>query len=229
MASALIFNPGSNSLKFELVELQAGQSRAGEARQLASAILDDVGKGGKLSVYEGREIVSTEPREISDMGAAVREALAWLRSLKSLQSALGKLLFAGVRVVHGGPEYAGPAEVTEEVRADIERLEELAPLHNKSSLAVLEVLDSELPGIRQMVAFDSRSTARCQRSPGATRSTAKPPTATASVNTASTASPIATCSSNTPPPSASGPKLSPLSRFISRAAAPPAPSGTANP
>ena len=155
MAIALVFNPGSNSLKFELVEVKEEQKRAGEARKLASAALDDVGKEGKLSVYDGRDVVSSEPCEAADMEAAVGAALRWLRSQEGLRGPMGAIAFAGVRVVHGGAEYTAATAVNQKVRSDIERLEELAPLHNGSSLAVLRVLDRELPGVRQMVAFDT--------------------------------------------------------------------------
>ena len=155
MANALVFNPGSNSLKFELIELKEGQSRAGEARKLVSAAIDDIGKNGRLSVYHGREVVSSAPCDVADMGAAVRRSLVWLRAQGELEAALNDLAFAGVRVVHGGPDYAAATLVDARVRADIERLEELAPLHNGSSLTVLQVLDTELPGVRQMAAFDT--------------------------------------------------------------------------
>ena len=155
MAIALVFNPGSNSLKFELVDVKPGQARAGEARKLASAALDDVGKEGKLSVYDGRDTVSSERCDVADMEAAVSAALRWLQSREDLREAMKSLAFVGVRVVHGGAEYAGATAVDDKVRSDIERLEELAPLHNQSSLAVLRVLDRELRGVRQMVAFDT--------------------------------------------------------------------------
>ncbi len=50
MLTALVFNPGSNSLKFEVIECQMGQAIASEAKKLASAGLDDIGKTPKLSV-----------------------------------------------------------------------------------------------------------------------------------------------------------------------------------
>ncbi len=156
MAIALCFNPGSNSLKFELVEGEPGSERASQLRKLASAAIDDIGKdAGKLSVYKGREVVGSEPCKVEDMRGAVEAALRWLRGQKELRGALAHLAFAAVRVVHGGATFAGPAQATAEVRAQIERLEELAPLHNRSSLEILEVLDRELPGVRMMVTFDT--------------------------------------------------------------------------
>ena len=155
MAYALVFNPGSNSLKFECIELRPGQTIASDAGMTASAVVDGIGDEAKLLVYRGREVVSAEPCRAPEMRAAVETAIAWLRQANGAVQALQDLAFVGVRVVHGGDRYHAPVEATQAVRDDIGRFEELAPLHNQSSLEVLKVLDTELPGTRQMVAFDT--------------------------------------------------------------------------
>ena len=153
--TSLVFNPGSNSLKFELVEVREGQQVASEAHMLASAVVDGIGKDAELLVYQGRKVVQHRPCSADDMPAAVREAIRWLRSDGGQTEALASLEFAAVRVVHGGPLFHEAVTVTEEVRQGIESLEELAPLHNRSSLEILDVLGGELPGVRCMVAFDT--------------------------------------------------------------------------
>jgi acetate kinase len=155
MPTALVFNPGSNSLKFELVECSDLQKIASEAKKLASAALDGVGKDARLSVYEGRKVVSEEDANAGDMREAVSAALAWLRKQDGLTDALEHLAFAGVRVVHGGTQQTGTTRATPEVRSYIAALEDLAPLHNESSLDVLGVLDTELPGVSTFVTFDT--------------------------------------------------------------------------
>ena len=158
MKTALALNPGSNSLKFELVGLKAGAGRAAELPKLASAAIDDVGKEPRLSVYRGREVVGKQKVDAGDMQGAVRAALGWLQGQEALAAAIGAMEFAVVRVVrvvHGGGRFEGPMEATDEVKRGIEELEELAPLHNASSLKVLEVLEAELGGVRRMVAFDT--------------------------------------------------------------------------
>lgn len=126
----LVFNPGSNSLKFELVETQAGQRFASDARTIAGDAVDGV----------------------TDMRAAVGSALDWLRQQNC---PLDRVERVGVRVVHGGGKYTNAVRVTQEVRADIERFEELAPLHNRSSLEVMEGVAKELPGVPVYVTFDT--------------------------------------------------------------------------
>jgi acetate kinase len=148
---ALVFNPGSNSLKFEVAELEPGQRSASQSCKLISASIDDIGKQPTLTVFEGRKQAHSEDADAPDMQAAVKLALAWTAK----QHGLDALDFTAVRVVHGGTRYAGPARVTPQVLKDIADLEELAPLHNESSLKILAALEQELPGLQRLVTFDT--------------------------------------------------------------------------
>jgi len=155
MSVALVLNPGSNSLKFELIEVAENQQVASQARKIASAALDDISKDAKLSVYNGREVVSKEPVEVTDVQSSVRIALNWLRSQPDSARALHEISLVGVRVVHGGSIYCGPVRFSKEVRATIESLEDLAPLHNKNSLEILDVVAEKLHGVPAYATFDT--------------------------------------------------------------------------
>ena len=151
MPNVLVFNPGSNSLKFEVVETAEGQTVASEARKRVSAAIEDFGGKATLTVFRGREIEKKEEVDVPDMGAAARYAVGWLRD----QGALDGLDFAAVRVVHGGAKYDRATRATAEVRREITALEELAPLHNKSAVEILEELDGALKDVPLMVTFDT--------------------------------------------------------------------------
>ncbi len=79
--------------------------------------------------------------------AAVPEALAKIRA--------GHVAAVGHRFVHGGLEFSAGAPVSESVRDALERLSELAPLHNPPALAVLKEVEKALPGVLQVAAFDT--------------------------------------------------------------------------
>lgn len=155
MITALVFNPGSNSLKFELMECELGQRVASQARKLASAAIEGIGKQSKLFAYRGRENVSTENVNAVGMREAVSAALQWLCKDDARNDAIKRLTLVGIRVVHGGPEYAGAVRVTPKVRSDVEALEDLAPLHNQSFLEVLATLESKAPDVPVFVTFDT--------------------------------------------------------------------------
>ncbi len=142
-------------MKFELVDLRPGATSAGDLPKLVDAAVDDIGKQSQLSVYQDRSVSQKVDCDATDMQAAVRIALDWLRGTVDIAPRMEELAFVAVRVVHGAGHFNGPAEVTTEVKDTIKALEELAPLHNQSSLEVLDVLNRELPGVRQMVAFDT--------------------------------------------------------------------------
>ncbi len=59
------------------------------------------------------------------------------------------------RVVHGGPHLREPVLIDEEVRAELERATELAPLHNGPALEAIDRARSELPDPPHVAVFDT--------------------------------------------------------------------------
>ena len=156
MAHTLVFNPGSASLKFELIEVDPGQPRASAAKKLLSASIEEIGMHAKLLVFADRTIAHREEREIRNMTEGTRFALHWMEERSSETGVhLPDLHFIGVRVVHGGTQFSGPVHVDAEVRKSIEQLEDLAPLHNKSSIEILAVLAEDLPRTPAIAVFDT--------------------------------------------------------------------------
>lgn len=114
MRLALVFNPGSASLKFDHIELPAdqipGQTIAADAKKLAGASIEEIGKDAKLLVFRGRDVDHIESVDVSDMTGGASVAGQWLRDQKDLAPYMEQLAFVGV---HGGPKYAGAARVTD--------------------------------------------------------------------------------------------------------------------
>lgn len=155
MAKSLIFNPGSNSLKFEVIETAANQSLASQSTKLASAAIDGIGKQPRLSVHSSTAGTLNEATQAATMREAVSTALQWLQRDDSLKTALQELTLVGIRVVHGGLKHKQATRLTPDVRDDIAALEDLAPLHNQSSLDVIAILEKELPHVPIFVTFDT--------------------------------------------------------------------------
>jgi acetate kinase len=61
----------------------------------------------------------------------------------------------GHRVVHGGTRFTQAIRIDDAVRAEIEALASLAPLHNRAALAGIETISHLLRGIPQVAAFDT--------------------------------------------------------------------------
>ena len=134
----LTLNAGSSSLKF------AAHDASGENR-LASGQIAAIGAGAKL-LSQGKE---------SDVGAqdhyaALENALGFLRA----SGIEGAPAAAGHRVVHGGSRNAA-TQLTPDVREDIQRAAELAPLHNPPALKVMDALNQTFKNMPQVACFDT--------------------------------------------------------------------------
>jgi acetate kinase len=61
----------------------------------------------------------------------------------------------GHRIVHGGRLYSAPVRIDASVRARLEALTDLAPLHQPKSLAALDVVSRALPDVPAVACFDT--------------------------------------------------------------------------
>lgn len=59
------------------------------------------------------------------------------------------------RVVHGGARFRDPVVVDDDVRAELERLEPLAPLHNAPALRDLDAARKRFPDLPHVAVFDT--------------------------------------------------------------------------
>ncbi len=156
MKTVLAFNPGSNSLKFDIVKLARKQPWASDGKKLLSGSVEDIGKESKLVLFHGREIEREEPIEAGDFSVATKGVLRQLDDGKfDGAPALSEIDLAGVRVVHGAEHFQGAVHFDPKVRATIEQLEILAPLHNKNSLLIIDAVHEHSPKVPIAVAFDT--------------------------------------------------------------------------
>jgi acetate kinase len=152
--NVLVMNPGGNSLKVELVACSAAQRFAFEGRKLVSVAVEGIGKEKpRLSVFDGKKVTQSELIEARDYGAAAANILSWLEENKHVRRS--DIDCVGLRVVHGGRHFAGATAVTAEVEQQIRAYERLAPLHNKSSIELLEPIRSRLGELPLYAVFDT--------------------------------------------------------------------------
>jgi acetate kinase len=70
-------------------------------------------------------------------------------------SSMDEIDAVGHRIVHGGEAFKHSVIVTPEVKAEIKRLFDLAPLHNPAHMMGINAVDANMPGIPQVVVFDT--------------------------------------------------------------------------
>jgi acetate kinase len=149
--TVLVLNCGSSTVKFQVID--------GAERRRARGRIERIGSDAAAITLaaEGRADVRTiEP--IGDHEAAVRRVVDWITGTAPAGSAgAGAGVDAvGHRVVHGGARFVEPVLIDAAVIAGIEELEDLAPLHNRPSLAGIRAARAVLGGAVPMVAvFDT--------------------------------------------------------------------------
>lgn len=61
----------------------------------------------------------------------------------------------GHRIVHGGTLFTGPVRIDDAVERQLRELTDLAPLHQPKSLAALDAVSGQLPGLPAVACFDT--------------------------------------------------------------------------
>lgn len=158
MAIILTLNPGSNSLKADVVEVRSGQRFGCESQTRTSAMVENIGKDqlATFSRMHGRETAESHDIEAKSFTDATGVLLAWLLEHAGEDGTNYKdVALAAVRVVHGGERFDRPAIVDASVEGEIEALRRFAPLHNAHSLEVIRALRKHAPEMKIAAAFDT--------------------------------------------------------------------------
>jgi len=149
-AFLLVLNAGSSSLKFSLYREPSGPTWEVGAR----GQIEGIGTSPHLIVKDSQDQKLADEKldaSIRDGAAAMAVLAAWLHS----HNAGSKLLGVGHRVVHGGPNYAGPVAVTHAILSELKELTPLAPLHQPHNLAPMTAIFERMPEVPQVACFDT--------------------------------------------------------------------------
>jgi acetate kinase len=128
----LVINSGSSSLKYKLVEPDSGVERAG---------------GGIQQIGEPSSRVADHEEALRLAFDQMAEAGVDLKSCG--------LLAVGHRVVHGGQDFYRPTLLDDARIADLDKLSELAPLHNPPAVQGIKVARKLLPDVAHIAVFDT--------------------------------------------------------------------------
>jgi acetate kinase len=155
----LTINPGGNSVKAQLIECELRQQHAFQGKKLFNITIEDIGKDpslfGAIGLSTGSVTVEREGVEAAGYTDAVLRFFDWYQRSADKLPSLGSIDSVAVRVVHGGDRFRKPMLFTDEVAREVENLEKLAPLHNKSSLEVMSPLRTAFPTQPIFAVFDS--------------------------------------------------------------------------
>ena len=150
----LVLNTGSSSVKFGLIE-------SGAEKVLLEGLADWSVNPARFEVRDARAGEPGQPPRphtfsVSTPREAVMHVLQWLFSGdQPLLRDRSEVAAIGHRVVHGGPLYTRSVRVTDEVKAGLASLAELAPLQNPVNLEGILAAETACPGVPQVAVFDT--------------------------------------------------------------------------
>ena len=147
----LVVNAGSSSVKFSSYEIVAGTT----LELAAKGQIDGVGTQPRLRVRDahGAPLIDQKYSTdvIADMSAAMTAVGDWLRTYLGG----GVPVAVGHRVAHGGPDFAAPVKVDDDLLAALERLVPLAPLHQPYNIGPIRSIQARFAGMPQVACFDT--------------------------------------------------------------------------
>ncbi len=149
----LVINAGSSSIKYQLFDMQ-------RSAVLAAGLVERIGEGHSrikhnVSNEAGNQEIIRE-LEIVDHRQGLLQVVALLTDAEfGVIAAPSEIQAVGHRVVHGGDKFSQPTVITAEVRAAIQKLIPLAPLHNPANLTGIEVATEVFPEATQVAVFDT--------------------------------------------------------------------------
>ena len=150
MTHVLVINSGSSSIKFQVLDPDAGV----EAAPLVVGIVERIGEetGAVRATINGQD-AEVEGR-IEDHADGLRRAFDLLADNDASLEKLG-VVAVGHRLVHGGQDFSEPVIITDEVLDAARDNIPLAPLHNPANIKGVEVLREALPDVPQVGVFDT--------------------------------------------------------------------------
>jgi len=141
----LVLNSGSSSLKYQLFETASGDV-------LCKGVFERINETGPFYEHKvGNGEMLTVEYDCKSHGQAVEKML----SLISEFMPLADLHAIGHRVVHGGEFFKGSALATPANLAEVEKCNNLAPLHNPANVVGIHECIKVLPNTPNVMVFDT--------------------------------------------------------------------------
>ena len=143
----LSVNAGSSSLKFQMYEMP-------EEKVLISGVFERIGlDNGMYTLKINGEKIKVQ-KDLKDHSVAVQTLIDELLDRKIINS-LDEIEAVGHRLVHGGEKYSKSVIIDEDVIKEVEKLSDLAPLHNPANLIGVRTFMKLIPNALQVGCFDT--------------------------------------------------------------------------
>ena len=145
----LVLNSGSSSLKYQVIDMETEE-------MLVKGYFERIGQPNSFLTHK----VHGEKRKFEHYAKNHEQAIEFVLSritndhygvIKDL-SELGGI---GHRVVHGGEKFSDSVIITEDVIKEVEKCNDLAPLHNPACLLGIRACQKVVPDMKMVAVFDT--------------------------------------------------------------------------
>lgn len=146
-AHILTINGGSSSIKFALFEANAS------LRRVLWGELTRIGQPQAAFAVYGSDATDNASRAVPvpDHTAAVDTLLDWIEQ----KNRHGTLVATGHRLVHGGPEFHEPQQITAAMLQALRGFTQFDPEHMPEELLLVEAFHRRYPDLHQVACFDT--------------------------------------------------------------------------
>jgi len=143
ISAILIFNCGSSSIKFALINPTTEQ-------EYLKGIVECVGTDEASLTWSIKEDKNTELLNQCDYPKAINKIFDIIHQYTQCE-----IKAVGHRVVHGGEAFSKSIRINDDVIKAIEDNIALAPLHNPANLAGIKAVKQKYPDLAQVAVFDT--------------------------------------------------------------------------
>lgn len=147
MSKIIAINAGSSSFKFQLFEMP-------EEKEVAKGLVERIGMDNGIFSITVDDEKHTINQDFKNHEEAVNLMLDKLIEYGVIND-IGDIEGSGHRVVHGGEKFDDSVLIDDEVEEEIDRLSELAPLHNPANLMGIRAFRELLPDVPHVAVFDT--------------------------------------------------------------------------
>jgi acetate kinase len=157
--NVIVFNCGSSSLKFQIIDTDLEKIENNEDKQLAKGLFERIGSQTLITLQSEGQHTIKEALPLRDHRAALNYIIKWINSEETEIPGINSLhdIHAiGHRVVHGAEKFKSSLRIDNEVIKGIEDCIDLAPLHNPANLkGIFAAKEIFGPNIPQVAIFDT--------------------------------------------------------------------------
>ena len=143
----LAVNAGSSSLKFQVLDMPSEVVKA-------SGVCERIGLSDSKFTLKQAEEKKTFEKDFPSHKEAVDFLLKVLVD-EDIVDSLDAIKGVGHRVVHGGEAFKDSVLIDAQVKAAIDAVSDLAPLHNPANLMGIDAFEAALPGVPEVAVFDT--------------------------------------------------------------------------